>query len=166
MSKKAKRKHHKDTTPEDPALREDAVVHAEEYQRDEEHQSEANTEHTVARGHTDTAAAVRAAVDTAAALVGAARVAHTALTQGKKKGGGKTAKRADRAIKAAEGVVEAAAALVDLNRAAPEALTALKHIGPKRARKIVEARPFTSIEEVRALLPKKAFEEVKDKLRT
>jgi DNA uptake protein ComE-like DNA-binding protein len=107
---------------------------------------------------------VRAVVDAAAAIVGAAVTVHGAVTAGKKKG--KTAKTIDRALEVAGGVTAAAVALIDLNRAAPDALASLKHIGPKRARKIVEARPFQAVDELaaRKLLPRKAVDELREKL--
>ncbi|HYG86077.1 MAG TPA: helix-hairpin-helix domain-containing protein [Azospirillum sp.] len=107
---------------------------------------------------------VRAVVDTAAAIVGAAMTVHGAATSSKK--GGKTARKVGRALEVASGLTAAATALVDLNRAAPKALEGLKHIGPKRARKIVEARPFTSVDDLvtRKLLPKKAVEELRERL--
>ncbi|WP_448188844.1 ComEA family DNA-binding protein [Azospirillum sp. sgz301742] len=107
---------------------------------------------------------VRAVVDAAAAIVGAAVSVHGAVTAGKKKG--KTAKAIDRALEVAGGVTAAAVALIDLNRAAPDALASLKHIGPKRAQKIVEARPFQAVDELaaRKLLPKKAVDELRGKL--
>ena len=107
---------------------------------------------------------VRAVVDAAAAIVGAAVTVHGAVTAGKKKG--KTAKTIDRALEVAGGVTAAAVALVDLNRAAPDALASLKHIGPKRAQKIVEARPFQAVDELvaRKLLPKKAVDDLREKL--
>ncbi len=107
---------------------------------------------------------VRAVVDAAAAIVGAAVTVHGAINAGKRKG--KTAKRIGHALEVAEGVTVAAAALVDLNRAAPDALASLKHIGPKRAQKIVAARPFQAVDELaaRKLLPRKAVDELRDKV--
>lgn len=107
---------------------------------------------------------VRAVVDAAAAIVGAAVTVHGAVNAGKKKG--KTVKQIGRALDVAAGVTAAAVALVDLNRATPDALSSLKHIGPRRAQKIVEARPFQAVDELvaRKLLPRKAVDELREKL--
>ncbi|HYH40195.1 MAG TPA: helix-hairpin-helix domain-containing protein [Azospirillum sp.] len=105
---------------------------------------------------------VRAVVDAAAAIVGAAVTVNAAV--GPKKG--KTAKKVTKALDAAAGVTAAAVALVDLNRAGPEALASLKGIGPKRAQKIVESRPFQAVDDLanRKLLPKTAVDALRDRL--
>lgn len=115
-----------------------------------------------AAGQTTIADTVRAVVDAAAAIVGAAVTVNAAV--GPKKG--KTGKRITKALDVAEGVTAAAVALVNLNRAAPDALASLKGIGPKRAQKIVESRPFQAVDDLaaRKLLPKKAVDELRGKL--
>ncbi|WP_109119619.1 helix-hairpin-helix domain-containing protein [Azospirillum sp. TSO22-1] len=105
---------------------------------------------------------VRAVVDAAAAIVGAAVTVNAAI--GPKKG--RTARKVTKALDTAAGVTAAAVALVNLNRADPDALASLKGIGPKRAQKIVESRPFQAVDDLtaRKLLPKKAVDELRDRL--
>ncbi len=105
---------------------------------------------------------VRAVVDAAAAIVGAAVTVNAAVGPAK----GRSARKVGKALDVAEGLTAAAAALVDLNRAGPDALASLKGIGPKRAQKIVESRPFQAIDELatRKLVPKKAVDELRGRL--
>ena len=103
---------------------------------------------------------VGAAAVVAAGVAGA--VAYTAL-----KGGGAKKERPPQGRGKRKGEPAAApSGPISLNQATPHDLMSLKHIGKARAKRILQARPFKSVDDLvnRGLVPAEVLAPVRDRL--
>ncbi|WP_207460863.1 helix-hairpin-helix domain-containing protein [Azospirillum sp. SYSU D00513] len=104
----------------------------------------------------------------AAVAVGAIGAAVAYTTLGKSEKGEKRAKPTKGKAKLAQQNQEAAAPTgpINLNQAKPADLMTLKHIGKARAKRILQSRPFRSVDELvsKGLVPEETLARHRDRL--